>query len=98
MTNKPSRSVPTIALPKMLIDVQPEVGPSLSAYMTSARPIPASRKPARSKRPRDASLFSYRKIRSNEQATNTIGTFTQKIPHQDNRDLGKDRPTPLTIR
>ena len=82
--NAARRSRPPRALPTTVAELHPRVGPSLRAYRASASPMPARRKPGRSKRPAVGSRCSCRKTRPNRKAAIPMGTFTKNTQRHDN--------------
>ena len=78
-----SAASPAAPAPMMAGLAQPRTGAWLSAYRTSARPLPASRKPGMSSRPAAGSRCSARNSSPMRRAAVPNGTLTKKHHRQD---------------
>ncbi len=71
-----SSTAPAAIVARTCVSCQPRSGPSETPYISSPRPSPASRKPARSKRPGSAWAGWRRKIAPKANAAAPIGRLT----------------------
>ena len=71
-----SSVTPAAAVARTSADPQPRSGPSETPYMSSPKPMPESRNPARSKRPGLVSACWRRNLAPKASAAAPMGTLT----------------------